>query len=571
MEFQRRLIAEKLKGRGLPVPVAPPNPYQQNFLRFLQDCCWTIDKAMAGKVRPWPFEGRWADYWADWDATLLGCQAPILVDKTRRTMASNVLCAFEIWLVAGGQDARWPVLQESTANRLVIIQAQKMGKNKADEGCAAEFVARSEAMYHLLLEHGIKQRWPGFPEFTWGFGWGTASNGGKIVAVGEGPDQLRGPGATWLRMEELSGWEQAQATCSVALPTLYPYGRACAVTTASAGTYAQEIRDGNVSTGLGLTPDPPLTRVLPLTKRGDWHVLEIRGARDIPGYEPGKVGAGMSPMDFRREILGDWSATSGKQVFPEFGDMHEAVQKLPFDPQRELLCGWDLPAGTGGTPAFVATQITHQGQWLLYGSLLPKADETVPPWDFAERVAYYLTETFARPLGLELSDLKLVHYGDPAGTQAPIAGGARSTRGEIKSAMEAIRDGGCLDDAYGDAKDRPGFGWDIMPGEVSLTKRLDSIRTRLCVNVCGAPALLVSPTATFIREGFRGGYAYKQRTDGRYELDPAKNRYSHVFDALSYPASRVFLHRGNEDPLAAYLAQQRQNTPAYRVAGSRGR
>lgn len=563
-----RLIPEKLKLRGIEPPVAPPSPYAGSFFLFLRDCVWTIDKARAGEERPWPCDGAWEAYWRDWEEALL-CGGPLLVDKTRRTMASNVICAFDLWIASGGTDARWPSLLRSQKNRSVLIQAQKLGKSKHDEGCSSEFVSRIEAMVRVMEDHGLRERWPGFPTWTWGFGVGVNSLGGKILAVPEGPDQVRGPGTTLLHAEEVGAWEQAQATLEQALPALHPEGHVVAVTTPVVDSYVARIVGGEIQTGRGGALVLPATGRLPLYQAGDWAVLEVRGERDIPGYDPAQVGRGMSPQTFRREVLGDWTASTGKLVFPEYGDMHESPAALPYDPKRPLLCGWDLPAATGGTPAFVVTQLTHGGQWLLFGSVLPGVDETIGVWDFAERCAYYLKQEFADPAGLRVEDLNLVHYGDPAGAQRPLLGGGAAT--EIGSAYEIIRDGERFAGPNGTTIERPGFGWDIQPGEVSLVKRLEVVRTRLCANVGGAPSILVDPGATFIRAGFKGGYHYAQRNDGRYELDPAKNRYSHVFDALEYVCSRTFLHRISEDRLGDYLRRVQAEAPQGRIAGSRGR
>ena len=301
-----------------------------------------------------------------------------------------------------------------------------------------------------------------------------------------------------------------------------------------------------------------------------WHILEIRGARDVPGYVPADVGRGMSVQTYRREVLGDWTASAGKVVYPEYGDMHESLQALPYDPSRPLLCGWDLPAATGGTPAFVASQLTVAGQWLLYGSVQPLESETVGVWDFAERVAYWLRREFAEPAGCEVADLAMVHYGDPAGAQRAL-GGKMSAATELKSAFDIIRDGEKIETGPGQYVERVGWGWDIIPGEVSLTARLEAVRTRLMVNVLGGPAVLLDPGALVLREGFRGGYHYHQRSDGRYELDPAKNKYSHPFDALSYVASRIFLHPAREDPQVAYLRSLPRPGAASRGGRVRGR
>lgn len=291
----------------------------------------------------------------------------------------------------------------------------------------------------------------------------------------------------------------------------------------------------------------PATNVIPLRKTDEgWFVAEIRGAEHIPEYDPREVGRGLSDSAFKREILGDWSASTGRVVFPEFGPIHLAKDPLPFDPRRPLLCGWDqggMPSG--GTPAFVPTQLNAYGQWLIYKPVMPDEDETVGIYDFCQWVAEYLQERFAEPFGLTLKDLNLIHYGDPAGNAPPPKTlGMMSAKMEHRSCYEIIRRGQQVivgTDAMGEPiiDEKPGFGWYIRPGEVSLTKRLEAIRARLTSLHEGLPMLVVDTDATIIRDAFQGAYHYKQRNDGRYELDPYKNHASNCVDALSYAASRM--------------------------------
>jgi len=207
-------------------------------------------------VRPWPTDERWVEwghsldgrswdaYWADWETALLCC-SPLLIDKTRRVMASNIVCAWDLWVASGGQDPRWPALMLSTQNRKVIVQSRKL----EDEGGSAEFVGRIGEMYRIAVEQGLRERWPGFPEWKFSFGNGRASNGGRITAVPQGADQIRGPGTTLLHAEELSFWTEAGETLETAIPALHPYGHLVAVTTPAVGTYAKDIRDGLVGRG----------------------------------------------------------------------------------------------------------------------------------------------------------------------------------------------------------------------------------------------------------------------------------------------------------------------------------
>lgn len=314
----------------------------------------------------------------------------------------------------------------------------------------------------------------------------------------------------------------------------------------------------------------PATEVLPLRQAGGWTILEIRGARDIPDYDPVAVGKGMSDQAYRREVQGDWTATAGKLVYPEFGPVHEAVQAIPYDPSRQLVLGWDLPGGNGGTPACVVTQLSGRGQWLILSDVMPGADETVGIYEFGERVAEHLHERYARPHGLEVKDLRMQHFGDPAGQVRPPATVGTATKGqEQRSAFEVLNLGERLflgTDYRGRDlwETKPGRGWIVEPGEVSLTKRMEAVRARLTTVLPGGlAALVVSPEARWVHEGFAGGYHYPQRADGRYELDPAKNESSHPMDACSYVATRLFAARKAKDE----DAWQSREKPQVRAAG----
>lgn len=245
--LDRRIFQIEAQRRGIPRPIVKPKPpclYQQSFLAFLRDCVWTIDEARGGEVRPWPFEGEWERYWIDWEHALLTC-SPLLIDKTRRTMASNVVTAFDMWVAAGGVDPRWPALEMSRENRRVLIQAQKL----EGVGGSAEFVDRIRRLVDVAEGKGLRERWPSFPTFTFSFGRARVSNGSQIDAVPQGAEQVRGPGTTLLHAEELAFWEQAKPSMENALPALHPHGHLVAVTTPSVGSYAADIRHGLLGAG----------------------------------------------------------------------------------------------------------------------------------------------------------------------------------------------------------------------------------------------------------------------------------------------------------------------------------
>lgn len=236
-----RLAGEKELARQ----AVTQNPYANSFTAFLRDCIWTVDEARGGEVRPWPWEGEWERYWQDWEYALLTC-SPLLVDKTRRTMASNVATAWDLWVAAGGVDPRWAALTLSTQNRRVLIQAQKL----EGVGGSAEFVDRIRRMLQVSSEKGgLLKRWPKFPTFQFKFGQALGSNGSKIDAVPQGAEQVRGPGTTLLHAEELSFWDQAKASMENAIPALHPHGHLVAVTTPAVGCYAADIRNDELVMG----------------------------------------------------------------------------------------------------------------------------------------------------------------------------------------------------------------------------------------------------------------------------------------------------------------------------------
>lgn len=281
-----------------------------------------------------------------------------------------------------------------------------------------------------------------------------------------------------------------------------------------------------------------------LYQAGEWWVYEIRGARDVPGYDPREVGRGLSDSARRREVEGDWSASFGKLVYPEFSSIHVAQESLEFDPSRPLILGWDF-GGTPvtGTPACVPTQLNLYGQWLIYPGLVGPEDGTIGIHEFSQQMQAHLQEEFAAPNGLDLSDLLLVHYGDPAGSYKPPATGTND-KAEMRSCYEIIKSGQRsvvgLDDAGNPVvEQRAGTGWVIQRGEVTLSRRMEAMRDRLNRLIGGLPALVVDPEATEIIDAFQGGYHYHQRADGRYELDPQKNHASHTVNALEYVASRL--------------------------------
>ena len=210
-----------------------PNRLQKSFLTFWREEVFTKDESRGGAVRKAP---DWPMF-VDLEDDLL--TEPLQVwDKARRVMASWLACAFDVWLIAGGQDPRWPALMQSRQNRQIILAA---GHLEEIAGSAWFLQERVRFIVEALEERNIRERWPDFPEFSWSFTQGRASNGGRINAVAQGKDQLRGPGATAIHMEEISRWTQAKESIESAKLVTQGGGHCYCLTTAKVGVFAADL------------------------------------------------------------------------------------------------------------------------------------------------------------------------------------------------------------------------------------------------------------------------------------------------------------------------------------------
>lgn len=218
------------------------NPYKTSFRNFLRDCCWTKDEARGGKcaqVPDWPLFDDLCDYYIE--------QPLLMLEKSRRVLASWITCCFDLWVAGGGQDPRWPVLLNADGNRQVIVASRKFD---GLQGSAWFLRSRVKFIYDRFEKDAkLWEKWPDFPRIRWIEGRGICSNGSEITAVAQGADQLRGPGATLIHLEELAFWEQAQTSVEGALPVVRGGGHVIAITTPNSASYAKRIRDGKLRDG----------------------------------------------------------------------------------------------------------------------------------------------------------------------------------------------------------------------------------------------------------------------------------------------------------------------------------
>ena len=224
----------------------PPNKYKASFLAFLQDCCYTIDEGRGGKIGRFPAH---YPFIADLVEALHICPMPLMIEKSRRVLASWTVYAWDVWLAAGGQDSRWvnsegeAILLNNDGYRQVFLVTRKY------EDSCRYLHRRVKPICEFFEKYGCRELWPDFPRPRWNEGEATFENGSVISAVAQGADQLRGPGATHVHCEEFSFWEQAQRTLSGLIPTTAGGGHVTLITTALAGSYAADVRNGTLKGG----------------------------------------------------------------------------------------------------------------------------------------------------------------------------------------------------------------------------------------------------------------------------------------------------------------------------------
>lgn len=217
-----------------------PNCYSQSFEKFLFECCVTKDEAAGGIVRPLPQDPYIFELI---DAYMR--HPLILVEKSRRVRVSWITCAFDVWLLAGGQDPRWvdprsgrQILMGTGENRQIILASRKLEDLQGSQWFLQN---RIKFIVDQLFRNDIREKWPSFPDWEWAAGEGRTSNGGYINAIASGPDQARGPGATLVHAEEIAFWPNAQPTIEGMLPVLLGGGHLIAITTANCNSYAHRI------------------------------------------------------------------------------------------------------------------------------------------------------------------------------------------------------------------------------------------------------------------------------------------------------------------------------------------
>jgi len=221
----------------------------------------------------------------------------------------------------------------------------------------------------------------------------------------------------------------------------------------------------------------------------------------LVGYQ-----GGMDGPSWKSEMDIDFSVFRGKAVYPQFNE-ETHVAKQPIQPIQgvPILVGWDA----GLTPSCSFSQLSPTPRWLIYEALHTTGKEGIGITRFAQHAIEYRNNKYP--------GFKFLDYGDPAFFQ--------KSQVDERTCAQVLAN----------------LGINIIPGVVGSKSRDEVVRVQLERMIDGKPFVQVCPSATFMIDGFKGGYQFKEIGSTKiYTTEHEKNAYSHSHEALSYSASRIF-------------------------------
>jgi hypothetical protein len=236
-----------------------------------------------------------------------------------------------------------------------------------------------------------------------------------------------------------------------------------------------------------------------------WHQPAEENEDNLPKDYYHDISQGKDPEWVRIYCKGEYGfICEGKPAYPEFAHaMHVSPEPLQYNPNVPIIVGIDF----GLTPAFIYTQIQPSGQWAI----------------LHEEVAFSMgierhAEHCIKVQNVKFPGSEFQYYADPAGTSR--------VQTDEKTCYQILNS----------------LGIDCTPGVVDFTSRREAVARRLTTLVGGLPGIIIDGVnCPVLVKGFLGGYYHRELGNtGRFNDVPDKNIYSHVHDALQYPATRLF-------------------------------
>lgn len=242
-------------------------------------------------------------------------------------------------------------------------------------------------------------------------------------------------------------------------------------------------------------------------------------SKDAAWLEALRLEMSDTPDDFRREILMDETVQGGQPVYTTYNDAIHAPKRwmqkrsIPVIPGSIYFGGWD--AGATMIPAFVLLQVTLPTfQVHVLFEVVSEGGESMD--DFAPRVQAAIMDR----LPGQWDEVR--HFGDY--TIGSRLGNVGTTAKEV-----AHR-----------------HGIDITLVSNTWAPRMSAVSWLLKRECDEQPGFIIEAmSCPVLLAGFRGSYRLKisasgdQRGPGVVALEPIKNSFSHVADALQYPCVAI--------------------------------
>jgi hypothetical protein len=200
------------------------------------------------------------------------------------------------------------------------------------------------------------------------------------------------------------------------------------------------------------------------------------------------------------------SVEDGRPIYKEqWSEALHLNEHIVHVEDQELLCGLDF----GLTPSAVFVQPTTRGGVNVLSEVV----------SFDMGIKQFAETCLLPHIQQHYPDTDISFIGDPAGNQR--------AQTDEQTVFKELADLG------------------IMCEEANtnvLDPRLEAVRFYLTALRDGKPAFNLHPDCNHLRKGFNGGYKFRRLQvvgEERFADTPAKNKYSHVHDALQYVMMRI--------------------------------
>ena len=205
----------------------------------------------------------------------------------------------------------------------------------------------------------------------------------------------------------------------------------------------------------------------------------------------------------QQSILGEWGTSSyGKPVYPRFKrDIHVARKQLRFLPGIPVVVGVDQ----GMNNAWIFMQELSSGTIQVVAEIVNVGEEAKPLRDAVEQdvLPFLNKELHSHHVRFVIDQASLQREG-----------------GEGKAQIEIMA----------------GYGLRVKPCSLKRTTPMRELVNK----ALSLQQIVVSPTCTFIVDGFLGGFAYKPNKQGIYSDEPdQRSEYSHPLNALEFGVSEL--------------------------------